>query len=288
MNDLRIQTMEPRHIKAAMTIGRLEGWDQTEADWRRLITLEPEGCFLAEWEGAPAGTVTTLRHGASHAWIGMVRVDPACRRRGIAGALTRHAVDHLQRLNIATIKLDATDAGRGVYRELGFEDEVGLVRCAARLRSPDESELGQAAVPMREADLGAVVSFDRPSFGADRGELLESLWRDNPKRCFCCRTPTGDVQGFIMARPGARSWYLGPWVASTCGAAARLLHRALAQVGPEQDVLIDIGAGCPEAAILLASLGFVSTRTCTRMVLGANTTPGVPERIYGLSGFETG
>ena len=91
-----------------------------------------------------------------------------------------------------------------------------------------------------------------------------------------------------MRTPGARSWYVGPWVASTIGAAARLLDRALAQLGSEREVLVDIGAGCPEAAILLASLGFVSIRTCTQMVLGTNATPSIPERIYGLSGFETG
>ena len=236
MSELRIRTLESRHIEAAMDMGKLEGWNQTATDWRRLIALEPKGCFLAEWAGSPAGTVTTVRHGGSQAWIGMMLVDPRFRRRGVAGALMRRALDHLRELDVATIKLDTTAADRGVYRELGFEDECSVVRCSSRAGSPDASGLGRSALRITRADLAAVLSFDRRSFGADRGELLESLWRDNPESCFCHRSPAGDMQGFIMARPGARSWYVGPWVSATSVVAARLLHRALAHVDPDGTV----------------------------------------------------
>ena len=35
------------------------GWNQTEADWRRFLDLQPDGCFVAEWEDRPVATVTT-------------------------------------------------------------------------------------------------------------------------------------------------------------------------------------------------------------------------------------
>jgi len=60
------------------------GWNQLEADWRRLLELQPDGCFFAELGGVPLGTVTTCRFGAV-AWIAMMLVDEAYRRQGSAG-----------------------------------------------------------------------------------------------------------------------------------------------------------------------------------------------------------
>src|SRR5262245_24795116 len=104
------------------------GWNQTPADVRRLLALGAGGCFAAWDAGRGVGTTTTTTYGAELAWVGMVLVDPACRRRGVATALVGAALDYLRRRDVSTVKLDATPAGRPVYERLGFVPEGRLER----------------------------------------------------------------------------------------------------------------------------------------------------------------
>jgi len=104
------------------------GWNQRREDWARYLRHAPDGCFLAEWEGQPAGTVTTTSYGEDLAWIGMLLVHPDYRRRGIATALMERALEHLRSRRIRCIKLDATPEGRPVYERLGFRDEWTMQR----------------------------------------------------------------------------------------------------------------------------------------------------------------
>ena len=58
----------------ANSFSREAGWNQTRPDWERFLCLAPQGCFLAESDGRPAGTATTTAYGNDLAWIGMVLV----------------------------------------------------------------------------------------------------------------------------------------------------------------------------------------------------------------------
>src|SRR5262245_55297348 len=103
--------MTPSDLPVVLRLRELVGWNQREADVRRILDLEPDGCFLAAVEGQPAGTATTCVFGPV-AWIAMVLVDPALRRRGIGTALMEHALAYLERRRVQTIRLDATPLGQ--------------------------------------------------------------------------------------------------------------------------------------------------------------------------------
>src|SRR5215831_16405050 len=115
-----IRSLTEGDIEAALTLQRLEGWNQTERDWSRLLQLEPAGCFAAEVDGRVVGTVTTTAYGRALAWIGMMLVAPEHRRRGIGRQLFSAALDHLCASGIAAVKLDATPAGQSLYEAFGF------------------------------------------------------------------------------------------------------------------------------------------------------------------------
>jgi predicted N-acetyltransferase YhbS len=93
-------------LGAALALSVAEGWNQSEADWRRMIQLEPSGCFVARDRGRLVGTVTTTTYGQTLAWIGMMIVRSDCRRQGIGAALMRKALEHLGGLGIASVKLE--------------------------------------------------------------------------------------------------------------------------------------------------------------------------------------
>ena len=62
------------------------GWNQTILDWQRLLTLSPDGCFVAEQNAGIVETCTTVTHDKALAWIGMAVVYRASRRQGVAKA----------------------------------------------------------------------------------------------------------------------------------------------------------------------------------------------------------
>jgi GNAT superfamily N-acetyltransferase len=124
-----------------MGLSARSGWNQTEQDWRRLLALEPEGCFCMECDGVVAATTTAVCYGRELAWIGMVLTAPEYRGRGFARLLMERTLDFLAGRGVERIKLDATEMGAPLYRKLGFEDECPIERW---IREPGLSmEAGQ-------------------------------------------------------------------------------------------------------------------------------------------------
>ena len=105
MSGLSLRLMTEGDLAAVDELRRLAGWNQTPEDWRRLLELEPQGCFLAELDNELAGTVTTTAYGQAVAWIGMMLVHPKHRRQGIATLMMRQAIEYLRRRAVRLIGL---------------------------------------------------------------------------------------------------------------------------------------------------------------------------------------
>jgi len=120
--------MTPADIPAGMRLKEIAGWNQTLEDWQRFLEADPEGCFVAEWNGQVAGTVATIVYEQRFAWIGMVLVDPQVRGKGIGTALLLRAIDYLDARKIPCMKLDATPQGKPLYTRLEFQIEYEIER----------------------------------------------------------------------------------------------------------------------------------------------------------------
>src|SRR6185295_4451302 len=189
-------------IPAAMRLKEAAGWNQTEADWRRLLSLEPNGCFAAVKEGRLVGTTTTTTYGSELAWIGMVLVDPQERRQGIATQLMKVALDYLKD-KVATVKLDATAQGQPVYEKLGFQFESVLERWSGT------SKVRGAETPKVDG-MRDLLALDRVAFAADRSRLLEKLIDDACVPPVLLRAADGTLSGYAFARRGTNADYVGP------------------------------------------------------------------------------
>ena len=82
---IAIETLREADLADAIQLSTGEGWNQTAADWRRLLRLAPGGGFAARADGRLVGTVTTTIYEPALAWIGMMIVRPAARRQGPGG-----------------------------------------------------------------------------------------------------------------------------------------------------------------------------------------------------------
>ncbi|HEV8131819.1 MAG TPA: GNAT family N-acetyltransferase [Acidobacteriota bacterium] len=135
---ITIRQMTRADIAAANRLRELAGWNQTERDWERFLRLSPGGCFVACLEGKVRGTATTLNYENRFGWVGMILVDPECRKQGIGTQLLEAGIDYLERIGVETVKLDATPMGHSLYLQHGFVDEYGIERWErARLRIAD-------------------------------------------------------------------------------------------------------------------------------------------------------
>jgi GNAT superfamily N-acetyltransferase len=258
---IQLRLMTSADVPSGLRLSAQAGWNQTEADWRRALDLQPDGCFVAEWDGAPAGTTTTCVFG-DVAWIAMVLVEPALRGRGIGMALLRHALAFLDGQGIATVRLDATPQGQPLYERLGFAADFRIARYEAVLEANDAAVCVEAGLP---GQWEAMAALDRGVTGVDRRELLFRLFATEPQTV---RVALQDdaVSGFIVARTGHRAVHLGPCIAPP-EVSPLLLVDAWGRY-PGQRVYVDIPVENTTATRLAEAQGFTIQRYLTRMTRG--------------------
>jgi GNAT superfamily N-acetyltransferase len=277
---LDVQIMTEADVPWGMRLKAANGWNQTEADWRRYLELQTDGCFVAVLDGESVGTVTTCIF-ESVAWIAMMLVDSAHRGKGIGKALMRHALKFLQGGRVRSIRLDATVLGQPLYEKLGFVAEYSLNRYEGILPA---GEPAPAVGPLRSDDMEAVLQLDRTVTRTDRRKLLPRLATEFPGSFRAVRR--GDrLEGFLGARPGARALQIGPCLAEGT-AGLPLLDDARHRYGGSR-VYMDVPAGNEPAARWAEDAGLTVQRRLLRMCYG----PALDEQVNMLwcsSGPEMG
>jgi GNAT superfamily N-acetyltransferase len=278
---MNLRTMTTDDIPAGMRLKDLVGWNQTPADWRCFLESSPEGCFAAEAEGQVVGTAATIVYEERFAWIGMVLVDPEFRGRGIGTHLLEKTIEHLDAIDIGTMKLDATPQGRPIYQKLGFNDEYEIERWLLKRSVP---EAGRTTESNPTSD--DVLQLDREIFGADRSPLLRSLAAENPDFALVTEQD-GEIAGYTFGRRGTLADHLGPWMARDENTAAGLLDEFLTR-SRRETVFVDALKDRRFVGELLQARGFKVSRPLTRMVRGPNSYPGRPELLCAILGPEFG
>lgn len=278
-------------VPAAVRLSTQAGWNQTDADWRRLLCGWPETCLGGFADGLVAtGTLATFASTTVRptGWIGMILVDERHRGRGHGAAMMRELLHTARRMRLAGVGLDATDLGRPVYAKLGFVPHAGLSRW---LRRATESSIAAPvppeARPLEAADWPAVAALDSRALGVVRRPLLEGLAAE-PGGMGIAAIDRGRLAAFGLARPGRTARAIGPVVAEHAATSAAVLAGLLAAMD-DADVLIDLPDGSPlEPAV--RSAGFAVARRVTRMLLPIESAPAtlLSPLAHAAASFELG
>jgi len=277
--------MTEADIEFGMRLKTAARWNQLPADWRRLIHLEPEGCFVLESNGVPVGTVTTTLYEKRLAWIGMVLVSPDARRKGYGTQLLKAAMRYCEGQHVDVIKLDATALGKELYDTLGYLDEYGL----KRVQGQGSRQTFQSVHAMRPADLWEVIQLDIGFFGVSRQRLLEKLYEENPTLSFVAHTPdSSEIIGYLFARPGENAFQIGPWISKEPAAAEQLFRVSLNALSGQPLFLDILHQVNPDAETMVTKYGFTTQREFVRMFYGKNHYPGTPAQVYAICGVEKG
>lgn len=291
------------------------GWNQTPADWYRLLALQPKGCFVANWEGRMAGTACVTNFGPV-AWISMLLVDTSYRGRGIGTRLMEHALAWLDREKIRTVRLDATPLGRPVYARLGFAAEYEVARWEStaepkRLdagsreeggvsvsRSLGPAENGSSGrgpisilaqppriLPVAREQLDEIAALDRQATGTSRLRLLDRLHCERPDAMRIAMAD-GRIAGYSHFRLGSRARQIGPVIALDASSGEALLDAALHDAAG-QPIYLDIPLVNLPATRWAESLGLGIQRQFIRMFRGEPVLDR-PNRIWAGYGPEKG
>ncbi len=256
------------HASAGFALSSIAEWNQTIDDWRFLLA-ESTACYGEEIDGRIVATASLICYWRKLGWIGMVLTHPDFRRRGLARGLVTQVMERAEQFGVKTVKLDATDEGRGLYESLGFRAEQTIERW--QLGSGcGQGRVGSGELPFFDLDM-EVCGYDRRSLIANLTSLSSAARASD---------------GYIMDRPGRVCRYLGPCVALHRSTARSLIEAAIAR-HPDSGWFWDLLPANRDAVAIAQELGFVPARKLTRMARGRELR-GKDENIFAIRGFEFG
>ena len=281
-DQLEIRLLLESDIPAAMRLKEAAGWNQTEDDWRRLLMLEPHGCFGALSNGSLIGTTTTTTYGDQLAWIGMVLVEPKHRGQGVATQLMTTAMEYLAS-RVANVKLDATPLGKSLYEKFGFKIESLIERWSRPAQSKLQATKSET---LDEDQRKELLELDELAFSGDRSSLIRLLIDDAIISPVLIRHTGNKLSGFALARRGTRANYVGPIVSAEIDQAESLLDQTLDQLA-DGDIYLDFSHECGASTRMLSDRGFIKERDLVRMSAGRPGKKTSP-LVIAIAGPEVG
>ncbi len=259
---IEIVPFADKYLQGAQALSRAEGWPHRAEDW--ALSLSVSQGVVAIARGRVVGTAFASMHGPV-ATMNLIIVDASVRGRGLG----RQMMERIIALaGDREMRLVATEAGKPLYRKLGFQDDGQIVQLQG---------IAAAARPERTVHRGAVdplvlAEMDFAASGMDRKALLTRIAKD------------GDTfwteGGFALLRTFGRGHVLGPVVARDPAAARSLIAAGATRVAG-QFLRIDVPA---ELGLMpfIESLGLRNSGICTAMVSAPRHRPPSDYKTHAL------
>ena len=128
-HELRIRAMAPDEIAVAADWAAVEGWNPGLGDAACFATVDAEGFFIGELDGAAAATISCVNYDDRFAFLGFYIVRPDLRGRGYGLRVWNAAVEHAGDRIIA---LDGVVAQQDNYKKSGFTLAYRNIRFGGR------------------------------------------------------------------------------------------------------------------------------------------------------------
>jgi len=287
MEPFTIRLFRKSDVKFAYEMTKIEEWNCAEEDIKRMLSLNPSGCFIVETDGERAGHVFSVNYGKL-GWIGFLIVRAECREKGVGTLLMKKAINHLFAYGVETIRLEAVPAIANLYRKLRFADEYDSLRFSEshqKIAYPTGSNVKL----LKENMIREIAEFDAEYFGANRSDVLFSLYRDYPKLCFFSYAGS-EVAGYLMCRKAESGYRVGPWVCNPENpkTAQELLMRCMETLGQNEKIYVGVPTVNKAAIGILRELGFKQYSKSIRMYAGKRIIAECVDGIFAIGGPEKG
>lgn len=203
----RVRVLSEKDFPFAISLTDTMGWGLAEEDFRFMLDLEPNGCFVVMEDGKAVGIATTINFGQV-GWVGNVIIEKDRRNRGIGSLLVEHALDYLKERKTEIIGLYAYLRAVPLYSRLGFRSDTNFVVLEGQAVSKPARGNVRAA---EDKDLAGILNLDSCCFGGVRRRLLERIFSNKMNLCYVgC---SGDeLLGFVFAKRYSELAEVGPLV----------------------------------------------------------------------------
>jgi GNAT superfamily N-acetyltransferase len=267
-DSLKLERLTAADIPDVVCLSEMLGWDYGEQEIR--LVLEAGQLFgHRNSEGTVVSTSAIFPYAGELASLGLVMVDPAYRRRGLATVLVQRC---LAAAVSCPVMLVATSQGMPLYEKLGFKTVDTLHKLVAEkypgLCGPVRNDAGLS--PLTELDIPDIMRLDRQAFGADRGKFILLRIRQAAHTAVL-RDRSGRLTGYALGVQTPERLVIGPVIATNWRDAAILVD-AIAR-NHEGTMRIDIPSGHQELISWMLRCGFRLANIPPVMMLGSGPLP---------------
>jgi GNAT superfamily N-acetyltransferase len=265
----------------AVQLANTMNWNMIIEDFKFMVKLEPEGCFVLFYGSERLGICTSVSFGRV-GWFGNLVVKGGYRREGAGSLLVRHAIDYLKNKGVDTIGLYAYPHLISFYESFGFEpDSAFLVLQGKAGLLPTEGALRKA----KKQDVPEIIDFDSQCFGANRKKSLDPILLRTGNLCYIATENEG-IAGYVAAKVYDKMAEVGPLIyhARRVEAAVMLLKTILSRLN---GLAVSMCVPKKEIALLkvLSKAGFREDFGVARMFLGPSVAKNC---IYMAESLERG
>jgi GNAT superfamily N-acetyltransferase len=278
MDQFELRPMTPTDADAAVALASAQGWRNRQRFYELVFRVRTARPLVGVIGGRIMATGIATASGPV-GWLGAIVVDATVRRRGHGRAMTEELMRLLRAEGCTTLSLEATDAGRPMYEQMGFRVVTHYHQIeAGHLDEAPGPPAGARVRSLVPADLPALFALDREATAEDRSAALAVLAAMGGGRVLeSAGGPSGGpIRGFLL--PAERSY--GVIVAPRFEDGLYLLdlHRSVVPAGGS--VRAGIPDEHPAATEALLARGWRETWQAPRLLLGLEV-PWRPTWIWG-------
>ncbi|WP_129843662.1 GNAT family N-acetyltransferase [Streptomyces sp. RFCAC02] len=277
----RIGTASTADLRLFRQWAAAEGWNPGRSDPLAFQAADPGGFFTGRLDGEPVASLSGVRYGRDHAFLGLYMVRPELRGRGLGLRLWRAVMEHVAGRNTG---LDGVAEQRDNYRRSGFRAAWEHIRYEG-VPAIDGAAPGVTVIDGRSVPLADLLALDRRYFPAPRDAFL-SLWVGLPEHVSLAAVTDGALSGFAVLRPTETGARVGPVYAASEAVALALIGGLAARV-PGSPVALDVPDVNAPAVRLAERLGLRPSFACTRMYTGPVPDVDLPG-IWAATSVELG
>ena len=234
------------------------------------------------WLGQrPVASISCVRYGDSHGFIGFYIVEPSLRGHGLGLALWNSALDHVKD---CVVGLDGVVAQEDNYRRSGFEWAWYNVRYqgwGCESVAQDLRVVSLSSLPFEQ-----LAAYDEAFQPVPRPLFLQA-WVQMPQSHALGWWEGGELRGYGVIRACRQGYKIAPLCADTPEIAESLYEALCARATREDPVFIDVPECNPLATRLVLQHGMQATFPTARMYRGPAPQLAT-SRLYGLTTLEVG
>ncbi|PIJ45795.1 GNAT family N-acetyltransferase [Tatumella sp. OPLPL6] len=215
--NIQLRTMHHDDLSQGFRLSQQVNWPHRLDDWEQALSLG-EG-IVAQTEQAIVGCAVLWPWGEQRSTLGLVIVDAAYQGQGI-GKLLMEGL--LEKVPEATIRLHATEMGKGLYEKYGFKEKSTIFQHQiAQLPTISVPELvaGELIRSLKEEELATLIEHDFQSHGLHRPTLWQNLFESAD---IWVLEKSKIIQGYVAVRQFGRGYVIGPLLAHDENSAQKL------------------------------------------------------------------